>query len=386
MIKIVHISPVFHDNWSYQENILTDLQSNEIDFEVILISSKSSIVNYESPINLNEDYFLNKVRIIRLNFIFNFFNRFYLFENLSSTLDSIKPDIIMIHGLQTLPVLQVISYKKKNPFCRIYADLHADYDISGKNLISILILHKLIWKSLISYSIKYLEQIYYTRPSVRKFSTDLYSINDSKISPLYLGTEFNVPKEEERLEIRSKFRNSLQIDNNDFVIITGGKLSEKSNIESIIQAMNNQDFTNKLHLIIFGSIDGKYLDYLRGLILDKKNLKFLGWQNKQQTYEALLSSDLSIYLGRHSVLWEQSIGLGLPIILKYKTDREYLNCKNNVHFLFSNEIFELTKSLKLLLNTECYYKYILNNSREAGPEYFNFNNIVKKLNEKWKKF
>ncbi len=386
MIKIVHISPVFHDNWSYQENILTNIQSYEKDFEVLVISSKTSIVNYESPINLNEDYFLNKVRIIRLNFIFNFFNRFYLFKNLYKTLDSIKPDIIMIHGLQTLSVLQVISYKKKNSHCRIYADLHADYDISGKNIFSILILHKLIWKSLISYSIKYLEQIYYTRPSVKKFSMDLYSINDIKLSPLYLGTEFNLPTEEERFEIRSKFRKSLQIDNNDFVIITGGKLSEISNIETIIHAMNNQDFTYNIHLIIFGSIDDKYLDYLRGLILDKNNLQFLGWQNKRQIFEALVSSDLSIYLGRHSVLWEQSIGLGLPIVLKYKIDREYLNCNNNVHFLFSNETIELINALKQFLNTESYYKYILSNSRDAGPENFNFINITKKLNEIWKKY
>lgn len=384
MIRIVHISPVFHDNWSYQENLLSSIQSMEQDFEVTVISSKKSIVNYKAPLNSDYDYYLDKVRIFRLDFIFNFFNRFYIYKGLKTKLNQINPDIIMIHGLQMLPVFQILSYKRRNVKCRIYADLHADYRISGTNILSRVILHRIIWKSIIKYSSKYIDEIYYTRPSVRDFSIDFYSINPEKFKPLYLGTEYDLPCEISRSSLSKKFREELNIRENDFLIITGGKISADSQIHVIIEAINKQKNKSDIHFVLFGTIEENYLNILMNTIDRKLNFHFIGWKNSAQVYEAFIASDLSIFLGRHSVLWEQAVGLGVPILIRYQPDREYLNCNENVHFIFSDNIEELIHSLRIIQYKKPYYTVLKDNSLLEGAKQFNFKNIVKQLNEKWR--
>jgi glycosyltransferase involved in cell wall biosynthesis len=380
MIKVVHISPVFNDSWSYQENLMVNIQAEE-GFEVTVITSFDSIVDYKVDNVQSSDYYFGKVRILRLKFDFLLFNRFYFYKNLISVLESIEPDIIMIHGLQMLPLFQIKGYLSNKVKCLVYADFHSDYVISGRNFISKYFLHKIVWRFVIKRFLNCIEEVYYTRPSVKRFSKDMYGVNESQLKPLFLGSEFELPNISDRIYITKNFRSQFGINETDFVILSGGKITKMTNISNIILALNSLNSVN-VHFILFGTMDELFFTKLLEGVKNKKNVHFIGWLNNKQVFEAMISSNCGIFLDRHSVLWEQAIGLGLPIIIKYDIDREYLNVENNVHFIFSELSEELVQTFKLLTN-EGYYCNLRNNSIQASRA-FNFSSIIKDLSHKWK--
>jgi len=380
MARIIHISPVFWDEWAYQENILTQDQA-KAGHEIIVISSKKSISSYRKEDFKLLDYFVGDVRVIRLEFLFNFLNRFFLYRNLLKTLIKYEPQIIMVHGVQMLSLLQIIQYKKINPQCKIYGDFHADIEISGSNWISRIIIHRLIWRAVINFSFKYFEEIYYTRPSVKEFSSMMYSIDQNLLIPLYLGSDYPNVNSEIRNDIKSDFRRMLKISSDSFVLVTGGKIDEKSDLVNFIKCLSNSFFDDKLHLVIFGKVHESYSKELLKFKNDNFQIHFLNWLNRDQVYECFIASDIVFFLGRHSVLWEQAIGSGNPVILKYKENREYLDQNNNIHFIFSEHNYELIKTIRLLRMKQNYLSTLTFNSLNSVS--FNFSNIVKNLNKRW---
>ena len=101
MTKVVHISPVYWENWGYQENMITKKQAIK-NCNVTVISSLNSIVDYKVKYLKKQSYNEGSVKIIRLDFVFNLFNRFFIYKKLNKTLKELNPDIIMLHGMQSL--------------------------------------------------------------------------------------------------------------------------------------------------------------------------------------------------------------------------------------------------------------------------------------------
>ena len=86
----------------------------------------------------------NGIKVTRLSYI-KFFNTFFskirLYNGLCDAIDNFKPDVIFLHDIQFLGILDVIKYKKNNPEVRIVADGHTDYINGAKNFLSKNFLH-----------------------------------------------------------------------------------------------------------------------------------------------------------------------------------------------------------------------------------------------------
>ena len=137
-------------------------------------------------------------------------------------------------------------------------------------------------------------------------------------------------------EIKSNYsRNVLRKKNgfkdSDFIVFTGGKLDLLKKTELLIQAMNLVK-DNSIHLIIIGkSMHEDYANKLFKLSENNPNIHFLGWLQSEQLIKCLYSSDIAIFPSSQSVLWQQSIGAGLPLIIgDIYGNSEYLNKNNNV--------------------------------------------------------
>jgi 1,2-diacylglycerol 3-alpha-glucosyltransferase len=379
---IIHITPVYWDNWGYQENYISEYQANTNN-KITIITPATSLSSYRRDLNgKTTEYFIKNVRVIRLKLKWKILNRFYWYDNLYKILIQESPDIIMIHGLAMIPVLEIIKFKKKNPNCTIYADFHSDYLISGTNFLSIKILHSIIWRYFVKLTIPYIEKIYYTRPSVKKFITDLYKINENILEELLMGSDSKSCTLLERESIKNVVREKLKIPLDSFVICTGGKINSERKLDIIINSLAN--FKNQqIHLIIFGKIDDEYLKTFQSMICDKKNIHFIGWLQSSEIYDYYFASNIAIFLGNHSVLWEQAIGCGTPTIFGYKEDREYLDTGENCIFLFKNNELELIQYLKLLINNPELILKMRKNAIEKGELKFSYENIVSNLNKSW---
>jgi hypothetical protein len=340
-MKVIHITHVFWEDWGYQENFITSIQAaNGLD--VIVIAPIRTVYDYNKNVYYNTGiYYHNNVKIYREDFSFNILNKFYKIKNLIKILNNEKPDIIMLHGMQSLNIFDCIKYKTINKSVKLYSDIHSDFDISSKNFISKLVLHKIFWKKILKYSEKYFEAIFYTRPSVLEFINEVYDLNKKRVFPLYLGSiRDSCLNESSFIENKAKFISSHKLPNNSILFLTGGKIDKNRNIEIICKTIYSSKLDNVV-LIVFGSINELYFDEFNILLNKYKFIKYLGWQSNASIKLLFCSVDLSIFLGNHSVLWEESVCHGSPLVINYKQNREYLDLGGNVFFLNNNDNIQL---------------------------------------------
>ena len=383
-MKIIHITPIYWDDWGYQENYLAKIQA-KLGHQVTVICPNVNLSSYHNSIlEKKDDYFFFGFRVKRLQLTFNLLNRFYLYKNLQKTLNDINPDVIMIHGLACLPALQVAKYKKKNPYVDLYADFHADALISANNFFSKFILHKLIWKIVIKVVAKNFRKIYYTRPSVKRFSIEMYNVKENKLHPLLLGSEKNTLDPDEIRNCRTQLRSKFNIPEDDLVICTGGKIDHWKKIDLLINAIDKSGLKNKIHLIIFGSVESKYLEEYKNLISNINFVYEMGWINENEIENVYHASDVAIFLGNHSVLWEKAICCGIPTIFSEDIDRGYLDLNGNNIFVKNNNINDLIEKLKYLSDNPKKIQLMRLVAEEKGYKLFSYSNIVNKLTESWR--
>jgi glycosyltransferase involved in cell wall biosynthesis len=208
------------------------------------------------------------------------------------------------------------------------------------------ILHKIIWKSIIQYCLSSISQIYCISPSAKDLCVELYNVESKRIEYLYLGVESIATTETERENIRQIVRTQLGVPNDDFLIITGGKINPSKRIEIIVQAV--QHINNiKVQIIVFGSPDPGFEDYYSRLKGNNIRIHMVGWCNSETINQYYLAADLAVFLGGQSVLWQQSIAAGLPGLFRKWAGHEHLN-QGNCIYIYTNLIEEVEQWLRIL--------------------------------------
>lgn len=350
-MKILMISDFYGEGLTYQENILSK-KFLELGHEVEIITSTfTSVFDYYKHKYTHKEYQKYRLKdgsvIHRVPYKINILNRIRKFLSIENILQKFNPDIILIHDI-TLNTDDIISYKLNNSNSKIYLDYHADFSNSGKNALSIYILHKLIRKYYLNKLIPYLNAIYPVTPGSEEFLRKVYSLNHSKIRLLPLGVDLEFFRKRKLLGVRSKVRKSHGFTDCDLVIFTGGKLSRQKKTDALIKSFILANNSN-IKLIIIGESDednSDYLNYLRNISCKNPNIFFTGWLNQEETTDYLLASDLAIFPASQSVLWQQAIGAGLPLFIGeplarkgYSQDVSYMNLKNNIKLIVSDTNF-----------------------------------------------
>jgi 1,2-diacylglycerol 3-alpha-glucosyltransferase len=377
-MKILHLclANFYFDNFSYQENMLPYYHSLN-NHEVMIIASTIKI-NKEGKqysTNKSEEYFNEfNIKVKRLSFKFPFliFKKIKAYNGLYQSITSFNPDIIFIHGLQFLDLLIINKVKKYFPKVKIYIDNHADYNNSAKNFLSMFFLHNILWKNLVKLVDKNITHYFGVTPIRKIFLEKVYSISNNKTSYLPLG-------------LNDKLLSSIKIQNSDnlkFRIITGGKFTkDKKAIFTLIKSFiefsqkNNSNF----ELYIFGTFSFDFYKIFNALIKNQKNIYYLGFLDQLSIYENILQSDIAIFTGNHSVLWEESVALGIPIVIINKEEYKYLNINNNIVFLNDFKIQTFDEIfLNLLVKPFSKLDIVKKNAKLSTKDNFYYSNISKK--------
>ena len=64
-------------------------------------------------------------------------------------------------------------------------------------------------------------------------------------------------------------------------------------------------------------------------LCDGIHVEYIGWLNVKETYEIINAADLVVFPCLHSVMWEQSVGLGIPGIYHEIVGTEHIEYKNS---------------------------------------------------------
>ena len=382
-MKILHLclGSFYPDNYSYQENMLPKFHK-KLGYEVEVIASLVTFdENGNGTYSTNIGSYYNEygIKVTRLDykkptFLYHKFKRY---KKTYETINSANPDIIFIHGCQFLDTSEVIKYLKKHPNVVTYVDNHVDFSNSARNWLSRNILHKIIWKRCAQNLNLYVKKFYGVLPARVDFMTDIYKLPKEKVELLVMGADDDKIIEAEKENSREKLRKKYNIDDNDFLIITGGKIDKfKTQTLLLMQAVKNIK-DKKVKLIIFGSVIPELKEKINNLC-DGIKIQYIGWIQSEESYKYLSAADLVVFPGRHSVFWEQVAGMGIPMLCKRWDGTTHIDIGGNVIFLEYDSIKEMQDKVEYLIKNPDKYKDMLNAAKGKGKEKFSYKEIAKR--------
>ena len=385
-MKILHIclASFYIDNYGYQENILPKMHKLQ-GHSVKILASTETYLNGNKLSYINHGTYLNEdgIEVTRLPYTkllpSRVVRKLRIYLNIFNNLNEFKPDLIFLHDIQFLGIFKIIKYLEANRNVIVYADGHADFTNSATNWVSKNLLHRLIYKRCAKAIDPYVKKFYGTLPCRVDFFKDFYNVTESKTELLVMGVDDTLIDKHNLVELRKNTRKLLGVSDSDFLIISGGKLNLKKNIHHLVKSIvgiNN----DKIKLLLFGKLD-LHVERIIAKLLNHRAIIYVDWINNIQIHEYLLISDLAVFPGKHSVIWEQAIGCGIPTVFKKIDGHNHVNLGGNCIFVKDGTEEELTEAVLKIYNDKELYSYMKKVSVEKGRDYFSYDNIARRAIE-----
>lgn len=359
--------PKYHLSMGHDVTVIASLESFDIKGNPCLLDRGSEYISDDGYKVIRLDY---SSRSKTLNRIFKKYKGIY------EAIEKVNPDIIFIHGCQSVDIRRVLRYVRKHEKIRIYVDNHADFLNSGTNWISKNILHKIIWRYYAGLINPYTEKFYGVTPLRCSFLKDVYGLPADKTELLVMGADDEKLDLKDKTEIRSRLRQLHGISENNFVIISGGKIERRKNIHLLIQALKEINNDN-IRLILFGTSNNEMKPVIDDLSMSDRVIN-IGWIEPSGIYDYFLACDLAVFPGSHSVLWEQSAGTGIPCIYRHWEGMEHVDVGGNCRFLYSDTTDEIKKVIEEITGNSLLYQNMKKAAEEKGRKIFSYREIAKK--------
>jgi 1,2-diacylglycerol 3-alpha-glucosyltransferase len=254
--------------------------------------------------------------IIRLKYRWHLSHHIRAHRSISNILREERPDLIYVHDIM-LNILECSNYVKRNPNCRMIMDYHADYTNSGRNRVSLKILHGVWRKWFLNRARPTLSKIFPIVPNGALFLNEVYGVTDSEMELLPLGADITGVEIRKSAINPAELRRELGLSTDSFLIFTGGKLDPQKRTEVLIRAVRLLGDLN-IEVIVVGDsqVPGRYEQLINESgSLYGNAIKFLGWQSTKQIEDLLIISDLAVFPASQSILWQKAVSVGLPLVV-----------------------------------------------------------------------
>lgn len=381
-MKILHccLSCFYVDNYGYQENILPKqhkLDGNEVE---ILASTETYVdretLGYVEPRAYISESGIPVRRLAYKRFLPHFImKKLRIYRGLADAINRFMPEIIFVHDCQFLDIRQIGKYARRNPSVRIFVDCHTDLHNSAKNLVSKYVLHKIIYRYCAKVIEPYTTKFYGVLPVRCDFLSHVYGIPREKIELLVLGGEDDKIHIERRDEMRERICKELGFSTDDFIIVTGGKLNRHKKTVDLIDAIRMLS-RERVKLVLFGSL-GREVKHAIESRLDNPNVRYVGWIGADEAYDYFTISDLVVFPGSHSTLWEQAVACGVPCIFRDIEGMRHVDTGGNCAFLKEGNAEEIAKSLLDLISNQGVYQE-MKKSALRGARMFRYSDIARR--------
>lgn len=379
-MRIVHIclAASYVEGFGYQENILPQFHANMGNEVTILTSNRIFNSKYERMTRDKTDY-VNEfgIHVITLSRSsrYGYYSRFGDYDGIIEQLTAISPDVIFVHGGQFVALKDVILYCKRNKNVRLFIDQHGDYYNMSISSWKPWIVQKFIYAYWMRKAERYCQRFWGVTPWRCQYLREVYGISEKKIGLLVMGGDDRYIHFDQKPKIRADIRKKLDIAEADFVVITGGKIDATKNIHKLMQAVNELN-NPVLKLIVFGQPSEEMHPVIQELS-DNACIRNIGWIDSTQVYDYYLASDLAVFPGTHSVLWEQACACKVPCLVKRWEGMEHVNNGGNCGFLDDVSVDGLKKAIQELVFTEKYDR-MLEVAQSDATDIFLYSKIAEK--------
>lgn len=343
-MKFVHVEDFFHPNAGYQLNLLSKLQVEEGHEVTIITSELDKVPDFltaffgKSNIIEKDKAFTERtgVKIIRYP-LYGFYSGRSIFKfGLHKLIKSINPDVIFIHGEDTLTGIRLLlDYKSfKKPFVLDCHMLEMASMNKFKNVFRYFF-RKVITPIILKNNI----------PLIRVVDSDFvekhYGIPLNKTKLLSFGTDTGFYKP--NAAIKSEFKKNNNLSENDFIVIYAGKLDIYKGGLFLANAIK-KEIKLKERNIVFVLIGTSSKDEY-GLkvekLLDESENKIIRYPT--QTYFDLAGfyqmADIAVFPKQCSMSYFEVQSCGLPVILEEnEINIERVSDSKGILFSVENEI------------------------------------------------
>jgi len=384
-VRVLHIclAAFYIDNYGYQENILPKYHK-ALGHEVQILASTENYsdkaeLTYVKPQTYINEHQIQVTRIPYSGFVPKRIQpKLRVYKGVKSFLRSYSPDIIFLHDVQSHANYSIVKFLKNNPKTTLFIDGHADFTNSARTTLSLL-LHRTYYRLCAKIIEPYASKIFGTLPCRIDFFHQVYGLKREKLSLLQMGYDDDII-EDNSVADRVEFLNSINFEKDKFNIITGGKINLLKNIHFLIKAVNKMSHPD-IRLYIFGDIKPEVEKLVQKELNDSRIVQ-LGWLNNKQIYTLLQAGSLSVFPGKHSVLWEQAVGLGVPSVFKRIEGHQHVDLNGNAIFLDEiNESFLSKVISDLYIDREELAK-MKKIAMSKGSKIFSYREIAKRSIQK----
>ena len=350
---IVHVEDYFDPTAGYQINELLFASKNFSD-KVFLITS-TDMTPFHKQVDMKDDIdFENEtgVKIIRLKPIFKISSRLIL-KKFKSTIKSINPDLVFMHGIGDFKDLQLFKAKAKY---KIVRDCHMSWVASKNKLRKIyFLLFKVFFARIINSNNKY-EVIYALGDEELEYLLKL-GIKESKIDFLKHGFNDSIIYYDEN-ERKSK-RLEYGFKDNEIVLSYIGKFNYSKRPDLIIDILQDLNIVNqKLSILFIGSKDRDYMKFFNEklkTVQNKFNIVIDDSKPFRELRKYYSASDICIFPKQTTLSSIHAQICGCPVVMeKHKSNIERVIDTENL-FEISN-ISEARKILERIINNNDYLK------------------------------
>jgi len=220
-----------------------------------------------------------------------------------------KPDVVQIHTIQSylnliIPIIKILTGAK------IFIDSHADYNVNKINF------KKRIYYFFLTIYFKLIDgfingYLPISKGSVNFLKSEFKIHNKIKIN--YLGSDIH-NNCNSKINIRKKYKLPL----NDVIFITSGLVDKRKNIDQFLFMLEHLETNNPFSVLIVGTINPEYLknikDSLSPIFYNK--IIFKEFVKPNELYQYYFGSDIAFFPGNPTVSIQESMGCGLPVIIK----------------------------------------------------------------------
>jgi len=381
-MKIVHccLSCFYIDNYNYQENALP--RQNKLDgHDVSIIASTETFINNTNLGYVQPSQYVNEdgipVRRIPYRKIPMYFIRRKVrsYKGVYQILERENPDVILFHGVPAWELRNIVKYKVAHPGTKLYVDSHEDLNNSARDFLSRNILHKVFYRYIIRSVYSYIDKIFYLSYETKDFLTTIYGIPEKKLEFYPLGG--TILEDQEYLAKRDRIRRELDLSNEDILLVHSGKLDNLKKTEDILRALI-QVPSQRLQLVIVGSIPEDMKPVLQPLIEVDKRVNYVGWKTADELMEYLCAADVYVQPGSQSATMQNAICCGCAMILyPHKSHEPYL--QGNGYYVKSIE--DMRQVFQEIDDDPSVLKNMSDNSMKIAKELLDYKKLAARLYE-----
>ena len=299
--------------------------------------------------------------------------RFKRYEGLYGAVERIRPDVMFIHNLQFPDTDTLCRYAREHEVT-VYADNHADFSNSARSGPARLF-YRLFWRRGAKRLEPLTRKFYGVLPARVDFLKDMYGLPESKCELLVMGADDEEVKKAAEPQSICRTRAELGFAQDDFVIVTGGKIDEWKKQTLLLMQAVSRIGRPRVRLLVFGPVALEIRPQFDAL-LDARCMRHIGWADSADSYRYFAMADLVVFPGRHSVYWEQAAGQGKPMLCKYWAGTTHVDMGGNVQFLREDSAQELQARIEALLDDPQAYARMKDAAQRKGAAVFSYRSIA----------